>query len=172
MKLKKLLSIILVAIMVFSTEVVAFAADETKGVTSEMYLRVSGETSIGRGESTEVTVKYNSEKLDNIKFVWSTEGDACNIEYFTDDESGLVTSAKITSVTYGYYYIKVDMVSEDGKIIESDKRTIFSNVPEDMSLQEKIEYKMSEFGANLMFVVFLILNVILEPIGHIFNLFK
>ena len=40
------------------------------------------------------------------------------------------------------------------------------------SLLEKIEYKMSEFGANLMFVVFLISNVILEPIGHIFNLFK
>ncbi len=172
MKLKKLLSIILAVIMVFSTEVVAFATDETKGVTSEMYLCVSGETSIGRGESTEVTVKYNSEKLDNIKFVWSTDGDACNIEYFADEESGLITRAKITAVTYGYYYIKVDMFSEDGKIIESDKQTIFSNVPEDMSLQEKIEYKISKFGANLMFVVFLILNVILEPIGQILNLFK
>lgn len=167
MKLKKILSVFLAVIMAFSVTTVAFAADETDDATFNMYLIPTGSVQVCRGESVRVDAIYHYEKYDNISLVWSTEGDACIVKYITDKKSGVVTGVKVKSVGEDSFTVKVDMVSENGEIIQSAEKTI-----ENVSLKERLEYEKASSAFGFMFIIFLILDFIIIPVDWLFGLIK
>lgn len=160
--MKKFLSVLLAFIMIFSTAIVGFAEEARFNMHT-----VSGSTNICRGEKTEVYAVYDDEMLGDVELVWSIEGDACEIQPVKDKETGLITGVKVKGIKEGESVVKVDMVSENGEIIDSADETV-----KVISFRERIEYEKASAGVNFLFVIFLALNFIIMPFTFVVDLIK
>lgn len=161
--MKKVLSVFLAVVMIFSMSISCFAED----ARFNMYLVTSGSDKICRGETSTIRVVYDKENCENIDFVWRIEGEGCGMECITDNETGLITGVKLKGLKEGNFYVVVKMVSEDGEIIQSASKNITV-----VGLTEKVEYEVPSIGFSIMFLVYFFLDLIIVPFSSIVNLFK
>ena len=95
---------------------------------------------INAGETDEIRITYYALDHDDVKLVWRTEGDGCDIEYHTSvSGSGYINKATVTSVRHGDFSVIVELVDSDGTVLATQRKDYFSYVPDDMTFLEKTE---------------------------------
>lgn len=161
-ELKKLTSIILCIIMVFTAmHITAFATDEPyieiKFVNEE-------KDTILLGETEEFYIDYSAGNCENYEIVWEMSNpERWKTEYVTDEETGLVTGAIIEGEITGYFILSAKIIDGEGDEIASTKRRI--EVIEPRTTGDKISDFFRDAGYLMFFTTgFIILPMLLAPV--------
>lgn len=123
-----------------------------------------------KGDERDMKVFYNANGREDVNLVWKTKGDSLELECFEDaGGTGLLTNAVVTAVGYGEYYVWVELVDSDGKVLASSEKVMFyTEIYEDMNFFETIEYYINEaitfvFGISVWCSIYLGLIFISVP---------
>lgn len=166
-KFKKILSVLLCAVMVFTAFSTAFANGEQGEEHVWCDVRPKdgrGNAVITKGKSCGLYVAYNPGNHKDVSLEWSSQGDSCQMELgLQDEESGLIIEAVVTSVTHGKFDVTVKLVASDGTVLDEDTFTVVSEVKEDLDFFEKMIYEFEVFNEELRPVFYL--TVLLPALG-------
>ncbi len=133
-KFKKILSVFLCMVMVFTAFSTAFASGEQDEKPVWCDIRpIPGTTQVvlSKGDSHDLFVAYNPGDYENVSLEWSSQGDSCQIELSEPEEkSGLIQRATVTSVSCGNFGVTVKLVADDGTVLDEDTLTVISKASE------------------------------------------
>ncbi len=165
-RFKKILSLMLCAVMVFTAFSTAFASGEQEEEHVWCDVRPNPGTFtivLSKGNSHGLFVAYNSGSHENVSLEWSSEGDSCTLELGEpEEESGLVQRATVTSVKRGDFDVTVKLVAADGTVLAEDTYTVVSR---ETDFGMKIEY--TRYELKVLFSLTVILPALGIPMGII-----
>lgn len=125
--------------------------NETPEYSCVLYKPSAGNLVKDKGDKKELKVFYNANGREDIKLIWKTKGDSLEIEYFEDaGGTGLQTNAVVTAVGYGTYFVWVELVDGNGKVLaSSEKIELYTEIYEEMNFFEKISYQVTDMIAHI-----------------------
>lgn len=120
--------------------------NETPEYSCVLYKPSAGNLVKDKGDKKDLKVFYNANGREDIKLMWKTKGDSLEIECFEDaGGTGLQTNAVVTAVGYGTYFVWVELVDGNGKLLaSSEKIELYTEVYEEMNFFEKISYEVTD----------------------------
>lgn len=165
-KLKKILSVFLCAVMVFTAFSTAFASGEQEEENVWCAIRpIPGTTLVvlSKGDSHGLYVAYNPGSHEGVSLEWSSQGDSCLLELGEpEEESGLIQRATVTSVKRGDFDVTVKLVAADGTVLAEDTYTVVSRATD---FGMKFEY--TKYELKILFLLTVILPALGIPMGVI-----
>ena len=167
MKTKKILSILLCVAILFSVLSVSAFAEEQEPY-AEIKFRNSETKTIEFGKTEELYLEYGAGDAENYKIEWEiSEKKLCEIEYVTDEATGLVTGVKLTGKNFGSdSTLTATIVDENGTEIVSAEKLIrvVESKGENKTLEEKLKIILRDsyvtFGMTMMYVPYLAVFVV------------
>lgn len=117
--------------------------NETPEYSCVLYKPSAGNLVKDKGDKKDLKVFYNANGREDIKLIWKTKGDSLEIECFEDaGGTELQTNAVVTAVGYGTYYVWVELVDGNGKVLaSSEKIEFYTEIYEEMNFFEEISYQ-------------------------------
>lgn len=165
-KFKKILSVFLCAVMVFTAFSTAFASGEQEEEHVWCDVRPTnglGMIALTKGKSDGLYVAYNPGSHEGVKLEWSSKGDSCVLELAEpDEESGLIQRATVTSVSYGNFDVTVKLVAADGTVLDEDTFTVISR-----TTKWGVQFAAFKAEMKLAFYIFGLLPALSLPMGAI-----
>lgn len=176
--LKKLLSVILCAALLFTTASIALAADGDTDNAAFVEIKFENEedTVLPFGETAEVYIEYDAGQCEDYKIEWKiSTGHRLRTKYIKDEQTGHKTRAQIKGTCIGGYSITVKLLDKKGNEIASAKE-YFSVVRSDNpDFIEKlhlffIDANFVAFFTTFFLIIPLVLSPILTPISLLTNI--
>ncbi len=166
MKTKRILSIILCIATLFSVLSLTAFADEQEPF-AEIKFRNPEIYTVEFGKTEELYLEYSVGDAENYKIEWEiSKKNFCKIEYITDEETGLVTGAKVTGKNFGDTTLTATILDENGVVIVSVNKLIrvVESKSKDKTLGEKLKIIMRDsyltLGMTIMYVPYLAVFVV------------
>lgn len=170
MKAKRILSIILcIATLISALSLTAFAQEQEP--FAEIKFRNPEAKTIEFGKTEELYLEYGTGEIEAHKIEWEiSKKNRCEIEFVTDEETGLVTGAKLTGKNFGSVTLTVRILDENGNEIISAKKTtgVVESEDENKTFKEKLKIFFKDSNAGLFMTMMYIViplagSVILAP---------
>ncbi len=168
MKAKRILSIILcIATLISALSLTAFAQEQEP--FAEIKFRNPEIKTVEFGKTEELYLEYDIGDAENYKIEWDiSKKKRCEIEYITDEATGLVTGAKLTGKNFGDATLTATIIDGNGTEIISAQKLIrvVESKDENKTLEEKLKIILRDsyltFGMTVMYVP--ILGVFVVPV--------
>lgn len=161
-KFKRILSVFLCAVMVFTAFSTAFASGEQEEEHVWCNVRPNPGTmlvALAKGDSYELYAAYNPGSHEGVSLEWSSKGDSCTMELGEpEEESGLIQSVTVTSVSRGDFDVTVKLVAADGTVLDEDTYTVVSR---ETDFGMKFEY--TKYELKVLFSLTAILPTLAVP---------
>jgi len=166
MKTKRILSIILCIATLFSVLSLTAFADEQEPF-AEIKFRNPEIKTIEFGKTEELYLEYGTGGIENYKIEWKVSKKLpCKIEHITDEETGLVTGAKVTGKNFGDTTLTATIIDENGNEIVSANKLVrvVESKGENKTLEEKLKIILKDsyltLGMTIMYVPYLVVIVV------------
>lgn len=165
--IKRIFSFILATVLLFSAIPVSFAAKDmivedvdakivrealssnTKDYYCKIKLKEGYKKILEPGDTIEVFADYYVGDTKDINISWLVSGNACEYEFVTSKETGLVTGLTITCISGGNFYAFVRIFDSNGNELAKNHIEIWCEAPDNRSLNEKINEFINMLPANL-----------------------
>lgn len=125
------------------------------------------------GKTEELYLEYGTGGIESYKIEWKiSKKNHCEIEYVTDEETGLVTGVRLTGKNFGDSTLTATIFDENGnEIISANKRVrVVESKGENKTLEEKLKIIMQDsyltLGMTIMYVPYLSGFVILAMVPY------
>lgn len=166
MKVKRILSIILCIATLFSAlSLTAFAQEQEP--FAEIKFRNPETKTIEFGKTEEVYLEYGTGGIENCKIEWEiSKKNRCEIEYVTDEKTGLVTGVRLTGKNFGASTLTATILDENGnEIVSANKHVrVVESKGENKTLEEKLKIILMDayltLGMTIMYVPYFVWLVI------------
>lgn len=162
MKIKRILSILLCVASIIAVMPLSAFANGNNEPYAEIKFRNPETKTIEFGKTEEIYLDYSTGEIETCKIEWSvSKNNRCKIEYVTDEETGLVTGAKLTGKNFGDLTFTARLFDESGNEIVSANKTVrvVESKGEDKTLEEKLKIILQDsyltLGMTIMYVPFL-----------------
>lgn len=166
MKIKRIISIILCVATLFSVLSLTAFAEEQEPYAAIKFSNPEIKT-VEFGKTEEVYLEYDVGDTENYKIEWEiSKKNRCKVEYITDEETGLVTGAKVTGKNFGDTTLTATIIDENGTEIVSAEKLIrvVESKGENKTLEEKLKIIMRDsyltLGMTVMYVPILAVFVV------------
>lgn len=150
--MKKSLSIILcIAMLLTAIPLTAFAthSEETGYPYCEIKFKEGCSDELKVGETTEIYLDYYTGAYEEYEIIiWTPSRCVCEMECILDENSGIVTGAKITALQEGMYYPMVKIETPDGNVIAEDVVTVTVTEVDEGPFVDKIGDWVKHFPSN------------------------
>lgn len=163
MNVKRIISIILCITTLFSVLSLTAFAEEQEPYAVIKFRNPEIKT-IEFGKTEEVYLEYGTGGVENCKIEWDVSKKMlCKVEYITDEETGLVTAAKLTGKNFGDSTLTATILDENGNEIVSANKLIrvVESKGENKTFREKFKIflKDSYITSALMTMYFVVPGV-------------
>ena len=171
MKLKRIISIILCITTLFSVLSLTAFAEEQEPYAAIKFRNPEIKT-VEFGKTEELYLEYDIGDAENYKIEWDiSKKKRCEIEYITDEATGLVTGAKLTGKNFGDATLTATIIDGNGTEIISAQKLIrvVESKDENKTAAEKIKiflkdsYMVSAI-MTMYFVVPGVFAVVFSPV--------
>lgn len=173
MKTKRFLAILLCFAMLITALPVSAFAKKNEEPYAEIKFADEEKENIPYGETEEFYLDYSAGDCEDYEIIWQMSNPArWKTEFITDEETGLVTGARIEGTETGYFTLSAIIVNSEREVITSAERRIWVVKPDNRTLWEKIEDELQMAGFTAWFTfMFIILPIISTPVTLPINIY-
>lgn len=164
--MKRIISILLCIATLFSVVSISAFAEEQEPF-AEIKFRNPEIYTVEFGKTEELYLEYSVGDAENYKIEWEiSKKNRCKIEYITDEETGLVTGAKVTGKNFGDTTLTATIIDENGNEIVSANKLVrvVESKGENKTLEEKLKIILKDsyltLGMTIMYVPYLVVIVV------------
>lgn len=125
------------------------------------------------GKTEELYLEYGTGGIESYKIEWKiSKKNHCEIEYVTDEETGLVTGVRLTGKNFGDATLTATILDENGNEIVSANKLVrvVESKGENKTLEEKLKIILQDsyltLGMTIMYVPYLAGFVILAMVPY------